>query len=68
MENERMTENDEKRGRGRPQKDHKVRSIRCSDEEYCYIKECLKRYREKKLSEADKIKALEAAGQKKLKF
>lgn len=68
MENERMTENDEKRGRGRPQKDHKVRSIRCSDEEYIYIKECLKRYRDKKLSEADRIKKLEAAGQKTLKF
>ena len=68
MENERMTENDEKRGRGRPQKDHKVRSIRCSDEEYIYIKECLKRYRDKKLSEADRIKKLEAAGQKPLKY
>ena len=54
--------------RGRPKGINKVYSIRCSDEEYVYIKECLKRYRDKKLSEADRIKKLEAAGQKTLKF
>ena len=53
---------------GRPKGNNKVYSIRCSDAEYSYLKEGLKRYREKKLSEADRIKALEAKGQKKLKF
>ena len=68
MENEHIMDNDEKRGRGRPKNDHRVRSVRCSDAEYLYLKECLKRYRDQKLSEADRIKKMEAAGQKTLKF
>ena len=68
MENEHIMDNDEKRGRGRPKNDHRVRSVRCSDVEYLYLKECLKRYRERNQSEAKRIKALESAGQKKLKF
>ena len=58
----------DKKKRGRPRNDNKVHSIRCSDVEYLYLKECLKRYRERNQSEAKRIKALESAGQKKLKF
>lgn len=53
---------------GRPKGNNKVHSIRCSDEEYLILKEYLKKHREKQLSEADRIKKLEAAGQKTLKF
>ena len=53
---------------GRPRKDHRVHGIRCSDAEFLAIKDFLKKYREKKLTEADRIKKLEGAGQKKLKF
>lgn len=67
MNNKCITENN-KKGRGRPRNDHKLHGIRCSDVEFEAIKEFLKRYRDKKLSEADRIKKLEAAGQKTLKF
>ena len=63
-----MTETQIKNKGGRPRGNNKVHSIRCSDVEYIYLKECLKRYREKNQTEADRIKALESAGQKKLKF
>ena len=63
-----MTETQITNKGGRPRGNNKVHSIRCSDAEYIYLKECLKRYREKNLTEADRIKALESAGQKKLKF
>ena len=63
-----MTETIIKNKGGRPKGNHKVHSIRCSDAEYIYLKECLKRYREKNLTEAERIKALEAKGQRKLKL
>lgn len=62
-----MTEIAEKK-RGRPRNNNKVHSIRCSDEEYMLLKEYLKRHREKQVTETEKIKKLEAIGQKKLKF
>ena len=34
---------------GRPKGNNRVHGIRCSDAEYIYLKECLKRYREKKV-------------------
>lgn len=54
--------------RGRPRNDNKLHGIRCNEEEFLAIKDFLKKYRAKKLSEADRIKKLEAAGQKTLKF
>ena len=63
-----MSETQIKNKGGRPRGNNKVHSIRCSDAEYIYIKDCLKRYREKNLTEADRIKKLEIAGQKKLEF
>lgn len=57
-----------KKKRGRPRNNNKVHSIRCSDEEYMLLKEYLKRHREKQVTETEKIKKLEAIGQKKLKF
>ena len=63
-----MTETIIKNKGGRPKGNNKVHSIRCSDAEYIYLKECLKRYREKNLTEAERIKALEAKGQRKLKL
>ena len=63
-----MTETQITNKGGRPRGNNKVHSIRCSDAEYIYLKECLKRYREKNLTEAERIKALEAKGQRKLKL
>jgi len=54
--------------RGRPRNDNKLHGIRCNEEEFLAIKDFLKKYRTKKLSETERIKKLEAAGQKTLKF
>lgn len=53
--------------RGRPRNNHKVHSIRCSDEEFEQIKVYLKQLR-KGQTQVAAIAELEAKGQQKLKF
>ena len=57
----------DKKKRGRPKGENKVRSIRCSDTEFEQIKAYLKQLR-KVRTQVAAIKQLEAKGQQKLKF
>ena len=63
-----MTNNEEKRKRGRPRNNNKVHSIRCSPEEFLEIKEFLRKLRLAKKSASAAAAELEAKGQQKLKF
>lgn len=63
-----MTNNEEKRKRGRPRNNNKVHSIRCSAEEFEQIKDFLKKLRLSKKTASAAAAELEAKGQQKLKF
>lgn len=58
----------DKKKRGRPKGENKVRSIRCSDTEFEQIKAYLKQLRTAKQTATAEMAELEAKGQQKLKF